>query len=92
MRCNCSTAGREALRRRSSSAGSSPDRRIVDAFRLRHPDTPIIGFPKGAGGKLRAYAAETGVDAIGLDETVDPVGARELPRACRCRAISTRSR
>jgi uroporphyrinogen decarboxylase len=53
---------------------------IVDHLRRRHPGTPIIGFPKGAGGKLRAYAAETGVDAIGLDETVDPVWAhRELP-------------
>jgi uroporphyrinogen decarboxylase len=53
---------------------------IVDQLRRRHPQTPIIGFPKGAGGKLRAYAAETGVDAIGLDETVDPVwAARELP-------------
>ena len=37
----------------------APTARIVDAFRARHPDTPIIGFPKGAGGKLRAYAAET---------------------------------
>jgi uroporphyrinogen decarboxylase len=54
--------------------------RIVDQLRQRHPDTPIIGFPKGAGGKLRAYAAETGVDAIGLDETVDPAwAAAELP-------------
>ena len=58
----------------------APTARIVDAFRARHPDTPIIGFPKGAGGKLRAYAAETRVDAIGLDETVDPAWAdRELP-------------
>ena len=41
---------------------------------------PVIGFPKGAGGKLGAYARETGVDAIGLDETVDPHwAARELP-------------
>ena len=40
----------------------------------------MIGFPKGAGGKLAAYARETGVDALGLDETVDPVwAARELP-------------
>jgi uroporphyrinogen decarboxylase len=39
---------------------------------LRHPETPIIGFPKGAGAKLAAYAAETGVDAVGLDETIDP--------------------
>jgi len=58
----------------------APTARIVDAFRARHPDTPIIGFPKGAGGKLRAYAAETRIDALGLDETVDPVWAnRELP-------------
>lgn len=58
----------------------APTARIVDGFRARHPDTPIIGFPKGAGGKLRAYAGETRVDAIGLDETVDPVWAnRELP-------------
>ena len=35
----------------------------------------MIGFPKGAGGKLAAYARETGVDAIGLDETVDPAWA-----------------
>ena len=59
----------------------APTARIVEAFRARHPDTPVIGFPKGAGGKLRAYAAETGVNAIGLDETVDPAWAdRELPK------------
>ena len=53
---------------------------IVGELKRRHPDTPVIGFPKGAGGKLRAYAEETGVDAIGIDETVDPVWAsRELP-------------
>jgi uroporphyrinogen decarboxylase len=53
---------------------------IVGELKRRHPDTPVIGFPKGAGGKLGAYARETGVDAIGLDETVDPVWAnRELP-------------
>ena len=57
-----------------------PTARIVEQFRARHPGTPIIGFPKGAGGKLRAYAGETGVDAIGLDETVDPSwAAGELP-------------
>ena len=53
---------------------------IVSELKKRHPATPVIGFPKGAGGKLGAYARETGVDAIGLDETVDPVWAdRELP-------------
>jgi len=58
----------------------APTARIVSELRVRCPDIPIIGFPKGAGGKLAAYARETGVDAIGLDETVDPVWAdRALP-------------
>jgi uroporphyrinogen decarboxylase len=49
-----------------------PNAAIVAALKMRHPDTPVIGFPKGAGGKLPAYARETQVDALGLDETVDP--------------------
>ncbi len=52
-----------------------PNANIVKALKLRHPDVPIIGFPKGAGGKIVAYARQTGVDAIGIDETVDPVWA-----------------
>ena len=53
---------------------------IVTELKKRHPQVPVIGFPKGAGGKLGAYARETGVDAIGIDETVDPAWAdRELP-------------
>jgi uroporphyrinogen decarboxylase len=43
----------------------------VAALKERHPSVPVIGFPKGAGGKLPAYARETGIDALGLDETVD---------------------
>jgi uroporphyrinogen decarboxylase len=58
----------------------APTARIVAALKERHPDVPIIGFPKGAGAKLTAYARETGVDALGLDETVDPGwAARTLP-------------
>jgi uroporphyrinogen decarboxylase len=58
----------------------APTARIVTALKQHHPYVSIIGFPKGAGGKLGAYARETGVDAIGLDETVDPLWAnRELP-------------
>ena len=54
---------------------------IVEQLRARHPGVPVIGFPRGAGGKLGAYARETGVDAIGLDETADPAWAnRELPQ------------
>jgi uroporphyrinogen decarboxylase len=50
----------------------APTAAIVARLKKLHPDTPIIGFPKGAGGKLPAYARETGVSAIGVDETVDP--------------------
>ncbi|UZK71069.1 uroporphyrinogen decarboxylase [Sphingomonas sp. S1-29] len=58
----------------------APNAAIVAGLRSRCPNLIIIGFPKGAGGKLGAYARETGVDAMGIDETVDPVWAnRELP-------------
>jgi uroporphyrinogen decarboxylase len=59
----------------------APNAQIVSAFKARHPEVPVIGFPKGAGGKLPAYARETGVDALGLDETVSPEwAAAELPK------------
>lgn len=57
-----------------------PTARLVSELRTRHPNVPVIGFPKGAGGKLAAYASETGIDALGLDETVDPTwAAKQLP-------------
>ena len=56
----------------------APNAKIVAALKARHPDTPIIGFPKGAGGKLPDYAVRTGVDAIGVDETVDPAWANAV--------------
>ena len=57
-----------------------PNARIVAAMKQRHPHVPVIGFPKGAGAKLAAYARETGVDAVGVDETQDPNWvARSLP-------------
>ena len=58
-----------------------PTARLVARLKARHPGVPVIGFPKGAGGKLGAYARETKVSAIGLDETVDPAWAhKELPK------------
>lgn len=59
----------------------APTARIVAALAKLYPQVPVIGFPKGAGGKLGPYARETGVSAIGLDETVDPRwAAEELPK------------
>lgn len=58
----------------------APNAEIVRRLKALHPDTPVIGFPKGAGGKLPDYANEVGADAIGIDETVDPVWAdKALP-------------
>jgi uroporphyrinogen decarboxylase len=82
-------AGVEAVQLFDSWAGSlspeqfdrwviAPNRAIVEGVRARHPGTPIIGFPKGAGGKLPAYAAGVAPDAIGLDETVDPAWAHAV--------------
>ncbi len=53
----------------------APNARIAAALHDQRPGVPVIGFPKGAGAKLPAYARETGVDAVGLDETVDPAWA-----------------
>ena len=86
-------AGAEAVQLFDSWAGSlapaeferwvvAPNAAIVAALKVRHPRVPVIGFPKGAGEKLPAYARETGVDAVGIDETIDPLwAARELPAA-----------
>lgn len=84
-------AGAEAVQLFDSWAGSlspaqfeqwviAPTARLVKKLTAKHRTVPVIGFPKGAGGKLRAYAAETKVAAVGLDETVDPAwAAGELP-------------
>lgn len=86
-------AGAEAVQLFDSWAGTlspsqferwviAPTAAIVAGLKARHPDVPVIGFPKGAGGKLGAFAREAGVDAIALDETVDPVwAASTLPPA-----------
>ena len=82
-------AGAEAVQLFDSWAGSlapaeferwviAPNARIVAALKSRFPQVPVIGFPKGAGEKLPAYARETGVDALGLDETIDPVWADKV--------------
>jgi uroporphyrinogen decarboxylase len=82
-------AGAEAVQLFDSWAGSlapaeferwviAPNAAIVKALKSRAPHIPVIGFPKGAGEKLAAYAVETGVDAIGLDETIDPLWAAKV--------------
>jgi uroporphyrinogen decarboxylase len=86
-------AGAEVVQLFDSWAGSlSPEQKvscvleptawIVREFKQRCPDVPFIGFPKGIGDQLGAYARSTGIDAIGLDETTSVHAAHsELPEA-----------
>jgi len=49
-----------------------PTTRIVEKVRAAIPGAPMIGFPRGAGlVQLLSYAAETGVDGISLDPSLD---------------------
>jgi uroporphyrinogen decarboxylase len=60
----------------------APIKAIAAGVRRRHPGARVIGFPKGIGPRLDDFAAETGVDALGLDSAVDPHwAAHNLPRA-----------
>jgi len=56
----------------------APTRRIVSAIRARFPETPIIGFPRNADALYDAYFAETGVNALCIDQTVSLDHARAL--------------
>lgn len=55
-----------------------PMAEIVRRVRAVHPDTPIIGFPKGAGALYQTYREKTGVTALGLDWTVPWSQAKAL--------------
>lgn len=56
----------------------APTRRIVTAVKARHPQAPIIGFPRHAGALYGEYFAATGVDALCLDQAVSLEQARAL--------------
>lgn len=76
------SAGADALMLFDSWSGSlapteferwsiAPTAWLVSELRKRHPKNPIIGFPRGAGEKAPAYARETEVTALAIDESTD---------------------
>ncbi|MCW3473621.1 uroporphyrinogen decarboxylase [Limobrevibacterium gyesilva] len=50
---------------------TAPTRRIVAALKALHPDIQVIGFPRLAGMLVGEYAAETGVQGVGIDTSAD---------------------
>ncbi len=88
-------AGAEVVKLFDSWAGSlegddferyalTPCKEIVTALKAKHPDTPIIGFPREAGERYRGFARATGVDCVALDQRTDPVwaAAKVQPDSC----------
>jgi uroporphyrinogen decarboxylase len=76
-------AGAEVVKIFDSWAGSlpadafqkysvEPARRITSALKAKHPNTPIIGFPREAGEGYIGFAKSTGVDCVALDNSVTP--------------------
>ncbi|MCW1951694.1 MAG: uroporphyrinogen decarboxylase, partial [Octadecabacter sp.] len=74
-------AGAEVVKLFDSWAGSlqgddflnysiTPMARIVAALKAKHPNTPIIAFPRGAGEKYVGLHATIGADCIALDDGV----------------------
>lgn len=74
-------AGAEAIQIFDSWAGSLPDwafrewtiepiKAIISHLRSTHPETPIIGFPRGAGALYKEFVEVTGVDAVSIDTNV----------------------
>jgi uroporphyrinogen decarboxylase len=90
-------AGAEAVQLFDTWAGILPDAlferwcarpvaAIIAALKDKHPDVPVIAFPRGAGLGYDGFAEATGADCIGLDPTV-PLGwaARKVQRGLgRC--------
>ncbi len=81
-------AGAEVVKLFDSWAGSlkgddfdryalEPAKKIIAALKARHPDTPIIAFPRGAGERYVGFAEATGADCVALDDGVSAEWAAE---------------
>ncbi len=94
-------AGADALQIFDSWAGNldgdafmrwtvAPIAEIVRRVKAAVPGVPIIGFPRGGGTRLMAFARETAVDAVGLDWTVSLNTAAVLQHSVPVQATSIR--
>jgi uroporphyrinogen decarboxylase len=58
----------------------APVRKMVERIKARHPNAPVIGFPKSAGSRYETYRENTGVDVLALDWSVPLSTAARLQR------------
>jgi uroporphyrinogen decarboxylase len=62
---------------------AAPAARIADRLKTRHPEVPIIAFPRGAGVMYQRFVMSVPVDAVSLDSSVPLAWAREaMPDVC----------
>ncbi len=88
-------AGAEVVKIFDSWAGSlkgdafdryalEPAREIISALKVRHPDTPIIAFPREAGDRYIGFAKATGADCVALDNSISAKWAAENVQVDGC--------
>lgn len=54
-----------------------PTKKIIAALKAKHPETPIIAFPRGAGERYEGFGKATGADCVALDDGVTAAWAAE---------------
>ncbi|MEM1129870.1 MAG: uroporphyrinogen decarboxylase [Pseudomonadota bacterium] len=52
-----------------------PARQIIAALKDKHPQIPVIAFPREAGPRYEGFARATGADCVALDTSVDAAWA-----------------
>lgn len=88
-------AGAEVVKLFDSWAGSlksadfndfavKPAAKIIAALKARHPNTPIIAFPREAGDGYIGFAKATGADCVAVDNSVTPEWAAEHVQVDGC--------
>ncbi len=88
-------AGAEVVKLFDSWAGSlkgadfdtyalEPAKEIIAALKARHPDIPVIAFPREGGEKYIGFGKATGADCVAVDDSVTAewVAAHVQPDGC----------
>jgi uroporphyrinogen decarboxylase len=61
-----------------------PAAKIIAALKARHPNLPIIAFPREAGHGYIGFAQATGADCVAIDNSVSPEWAAEHVQVSGC--------